>query len=135
MPIKRARKANFEPFESRTANGRYCRITKDMMSSPAWQTLDIFAKVLYLHIKIKYIPGKERDISFTYREGTQLMSSRTFTKNMDKLIEVGFIDLVEHRPFSALCNIYGLSHRWHKYGTPEFVQKTRPKFRRTKTLT
>jgi hypothetical protein len=124
---KRTRKANFESFESRTANSRYARITKDMISSPAWRELDIFAQVLYLHMKLKYTPGHEQNISFTYQEGQQLMSKKVFARSIDKLIEVGLIDLVEHWRYSQRPNVYGLSSRWHNYGEPGFKESKRVK--------
>jgi hypothetical protein len=129
MGQRRVRKANFQPFESSSENSPYVRITKNMINSPAWQELNCFEQTLYLHMKFKYNgkPGGEKDISFTYKEGEKLMSKRVFTRSMDKLIEVGLIDLVKHMPYSSSWNIYGLSDRWHDYGTPEFMIKTRPK--------
>ncbi len=137
MGQKNIRKANFHPFESRSENSPYARITKNMVNSPAWQQLNCFEQTLYLHMKLKYNgkPGSESDISFTYAEGQKLMSKKTFTRSMDNLMEVGLIDLVTHRPFSAACNIYGLSSRWHNYGTNDFKVKNRPKFNRSKSHT
>jgi len=134
MGQKNIRKANFHPFESRSENSPYARITKNMVNSQAWQQLNCFEQTLYLHMKLKYNgkPGSERDISFTYAEGQKLMCKQTFTKSIDKLIEIGLIDLVTHSPFSAACNIYGLSSRWHSYGTNEFKTMSRPKFNRSK---
>ncbi len=123
------RKANFEPFESRSKNSKYARITKDMISSEAWQQLDVYARLLYLHIKFKYSPGKEKDISFTYKEGQELMSKAKFTKSLDKLIEVGLIDLQEHWRFGKKRNIFALSSRWHMFGTKNFNKQMRPKFK------
>ena len=137
MGQKRIRKANFNSFESRSENSPYARITKNMVTSQAWQQLNCYEQTLYLHMKLKYNgkPGSERDISFTYAEGQKLMSKKTFTRSMDKLIEVGLIDLVTHRPFSAACNIYGLSRRWHNYGTNDFKIMSRPKFNRNRNHT
>ena len=105
-----------------------------MVNSPAWQELNTYEQTLYLHLKLKYTgkPGSERNIFFTYKEGEKLMSKRVFTRSLDKLIEVGLIDLVKHMPYSALRNIYGLSDRWHNYGTPEFKKETRPKRKSSK---
>lgn len=130
MATNRIRKPNFKSFESRSANSKHARITKDMVSSLAWETLDVYGQILYLNLKMRYTgkPGDERNIRFPYKEGLAIMSKRKFTESMDRLIEVGLVDLVEHRPFSALCNVYGLSDRWHHYGTPGFVKKARLKF-------
>ncbi len=129
MGQRRVRKANFHPFESKSENSPYARITRSMVNSPAWQELNCYEQTLYLQLKLKYTgkPGSEKDISFTYQEGEKLMSKRVFTRSIDKLIEVGLIDLVRHMPYSSLCNIYGLSDRWHDYGTAAFEHKLRPK--------
>jgi hypothetical protein len=136
MSRQRVLKANFHPFESRSENSPYARITRNMVNSQAWQELNPYEQALYLHMKLKYTgkPGSEKDISFTYKEGEKLMSKRVFTRSLDKLIEVGLIDLVRHMPYSALCNIYGLSDRWHEYGTPEFKLKARPKRKSSEVL-
>ncbi|MHB1325774.1 MAG: hypothetical protein ACYC0L_06145 [Thermoleophilia bacterium] len=55
------------------------------------------------------------------------MSKATFTKSLDKLIEVGFIDLVEHWRHAKKPTIFGLSARWHDYGTDRFKERKRPK--------
>ncbi len=129
MGQTRLRKANFHSFESITENSPYARITRNMVKSKAWQELNAYEQVLYLHLKLKYTgkPGSEKDLSFTYKEGENLMSKRTFTRSMDKLIAVGLVDLIRHMPYSQACNIYGLSDRWHNYGTEDFKSKTRPK--------
>ena len=127
MGQTRVRQANFLPFESASKNSAYARITRNMVKSRAWQELNTFEQVLYLHLKLKYKPGSEKDLSFTYKEGEKLMSKRTFTKSIDKLIAVGLVDLIRHAPYSQACNIYGLSDRWHDYGTVDFRDKKRPK--------
>jgi hypothetical protein len=129
MARPRLLQANFEPFESQSKHSPYARIARSMVNSLAWKELNPYEITLYLHLKLKYTgkPGGEKDISFTYKEGTKLMSKAVFTRSIDKLIEVGLVDLVRHMPYSSSCNIYGLSHRWHKYGTPDFKKKTRPK--------
>lgn len=129
MAQRRSRKANFHSFESRSENSPYARITRDMINSPAWKTLNVYEQILYIYFKLKYNgkPGSENNISFTYEEGMKLMSKRVFTRSVDQLIKLGFIDLLAHRPYSALCNLYGLSDRWHKYGTPDFIEKVRVK--------
>lgn len=123
-------KASFESYESKSVNSNYIRITHSMMNSSAWQELNCYEKVLYMELKKKHKgPATARNLSFTYKEGENLMAKRTFTKSIDKLIEVGLIDLERHKPYSVSCNIYALSDRWHKYGSSEFKEKYRPKIR------
>ncbi len=120
----------FKSFESTTSNGRWLRIAEDMLKSNAWQQLSVFEEALYLHMKSKFTVSKhgesnEKNISFTYREGMELMSKRRFTKAIDRLIETGFVDIVEHWRHAKKPTIYGLSPRWKDYGTERFKDQTR----------
>ena len=118
-------------FESATTNGRWVRIAGDMMDSLAWKELTVYEEALYLHIKNKFRVNRlgesnERDISFTYREAKQLMTPRRFTKAINRLHELGFIDFVEYWRHAKKPTIYGLSRRWRDYGTDRFETKPRP---------
>jgi len=118
----------FKDFESFSNNGRWTRIAGDMIQSKAWKALGVYEQSLYLHMKNKFRVNKqgdsnERNISFTYEEGQQLMSKARFIKAIDRLIEVGFIDLVEHWQHSKRPTIYGLSTRWKDYGTEQFKKE------------
>lgn len=133
----RARKANFETFESRTANSKYLRITADMLKSKAWAELDAYDITSYLYFKQKYHVKSNgdtngKDISLTYEEMKSVMCHDRFKKSVDNLLRVGFIDLVKHRPQIRECTIYGLSSRWHKYGQEDFKTHQRVKYTRTK---
>lgn len=129
---KKAKTWKFKNFESATSEGRFVRVAGDMLESQAWKKLDAFDQVLYLHIKNKFRVNQrgvsnERNISFTYREGQELMSKARFTKSLDKLIEVGFIDLEQHWRHAKKPTIFGLSARWREYGTASFKKATRSK--------
>jgi hypothetical protein len=134
---RRARKANFEAFECRTANSKYLRITADMMRSKAWAELDPFDITAYVYFKEKYHvkstgENNARDISLTYKEMEAVMSWGRYKKSVDNLLRVGLIDLVKHRPHTRDCTIYGLSSRWHKYGQEDVKTHQRVKFSRLK---
>lgn len=136
MP-KKKRPAH-QSFESTNEHGRFMKLTIDMIESKAWQALSVYEHALYMHIKAKYKginrngQDNSRDLSFTYEEGRQLMSPDRFTAAIDKLIETGLIDIVEHLPQARRPTIYGLSDRWHDYGRPEFKEQKRVKFKREK---
>ncbi len=131
--MARIRKASFEKFESISENSNYVRLTHSMLQSLAWKELPPDAVSVYLHLKAKYkfksSTGEHNahNLEMTYKEAAALhIPKKKFTKAIDKLLEVGLLDLVEHRPYSKLCNIYGLSTRWHKYGSPDFKEQKRP---------
>jgi len=86
--------------------------------------------------KKSYIISNNGEIIFTYSEARKKlgMPSSTFMKSIDKLIEVGLIDVIHAgsggRSPDGLhgdVSLYAISERWKTYGTPEFEIKTRPK--------
>ena len=114
----------FKSFESKTESGKHYRIAINMVESKAWEDLDIYARALYHELKAKYNkhydkkkPAQENanNISFTYKEGQQLMSKNKFTQARDSLIKNGFIKMVEYGRYAMNCNIYGLSELWQQY--------------------
>ncbi len=131
--MPRKKKPSHQSFESMSEQGRFIKLTVSMLSSPAWKALTVYEQALYLAIKEKYKgfnrngQDNSRDLSFTYEEGIELMSKTRFIKAIDRLIETGFIDLVRHLPQGREPTIYGLSDRWHAYGTPEFKEAKRIK--------
>lgn len=127
MPKKRKELFEFRPFESVNKHDKHLRITNSMMESKAWVSLSTHSMILYIYMKKKYNFNNADDISFTYKEGKELMSKAVFTKSLDQLIECGLIDVVEQNWSSRKCNIYGFSARWHKYGTSDFVEHSRIK--------
>lgn len=86
--------------------------------------------------------GKKRKIifiddgfTFPYAEAVGLgISGKTMHwKNLKKLVEVGFLDMVhqggwyrKHEKTSDY-SVYKFSERWRKYGTPEFVKVEKEK--------
>jgi hypothetical protein len=76
-------------------------------------------------------------ITFTYAEAERLGYSRaTFNRAVDKLIEVGFLDLIyqgeggyvlETGKIAGEASLYGLHDRWKHYGTDKFVEQKREK--------
>lgn len=81
----------------------------------------------------EYVTVNNGDITFTYREAEQKygIAKSTFQRAIDQLVDVGFIDVAT--PGSGLrrgATHYGISQRWRNYGTPDFVQKSRPRDQR-----
>ena len=76
-------------------------------------------------------------ITFTYAEAEKLGYPRpTFRRAIDKLIEVGLIDLTyqgqggyvsDNGEVLGESSLYGMSDRWQDYGTDNFVMKERKK--------
>jgi len=61
------------------------------------------------------------------------MKSSTFMKCIDRLIEVGLIDITHSGAGGRKgdVSLYALIERWRKYGTSDFIVKKRPKDNRS----
>jgi len=92
--------------------------------------------------KRKWETGRKRKIIYTddgfvfpYAEAEALKIAKTtqYWKNLIKLVEVGFLDVVhpggwyQKHEKEKDYSVYKLSERWRKYGTPEFEKAEKPK--------
>lgn len=128
MARRKKKDYGFKPFEkSSGADNRHIRITLDMLESSAWKKLTPYSILIYLNMKARYTGSNENDISLTYTEASELMNPRTFTKSIDQLIELGFIELVEQNWNKRKPNVYGFSEQWRYFGTAKFDVKQRKK--------
>jgi hypothetical protein len=65
---------------------------------------------------------------FTYCEAKKFgIPKSTFTRCIDKLITLGFVDVAE-RGTGYSPNTYSLSDRWQKFGSPDFEKSHRIKY-------
>ena len=103
-------------------DGSYSIIEHNLMESEAFEELSIYSKWLYVEFKRRFYGDNRRNIIFTYREAIKIMSINTFIKSRNKLIERGFIDVIKRGGLEKRPMIYGLSNRWKKYGTKDFVK-------------
>jgi len=131
------KKYKHRPFESKTDQGKYTKICNDMMTSPAWEALNLRQQGLYLRLKSKYTQkisngvmcwDNSEDISLPKSEWEAIYGDgRTFRADRDKLIECGFIHLVHSGKYSKEANIYGFSDEWKNVlavSTPKSGAKT-----------
>ncbi len=102
--------------------GRFAGITHKQRETEAFDGLTIHAKWLYLEFRFKYNGENEHNIIFTYQDAEKIMSKSTFIKSRNQLIERGFIDVIKRGGLEKQPVIYGLSNRWKKYGTEEFIK-------------
>jgi hypothetical protein len=118
----RKKRYKHQPFESRTEQGKFTKICNDMMESPAWESLNLRQRALYLELKSKFnvnkssgmvISENSQNISMPKSEWSLLYGDyRTFKADMDWLIELGFVKLVQSGKTTRTCNIYGLIGDW-----------------------
>lgn len=104
------KKAPFKSYEGKKSNDKHIRLTADMMTNKKFLNLPSSSKVLYMYMKL-WALGKEE---FEYAESlsSKYMSKMTFYSARDKLIENGFIDVVQTNKFAHIPNKYKFSSKW-----------------------
>lgn len=114
-------------FESANQNYDFTKICRDMQRSKAWKELSLRQHGLYLYLKAKFtvnsrtLENNSQDISIPTSEAKKLYGDlRTFRKDIDKLIELGFIKQNISGVPTMSVTIYGLSDKWKYYGTDKF---------------
>lgn len=124
--MSRKKQVTHFDFESKSERGAFTKICKDMQKSKAWENLLLRQQALYLHLKSKFTKYKDQstnqnDISIPKSEALTLYGDlRTFRKDIDKLIENGFIKQVASGFNTRTVNIYGFSEQWKYYGKEDF---------------
>jgi len=117
-------------------DGNYSVIEHNIINSEAWKGLKAHTKWLYFEFKLRFHGDNSRNIILTYMEAKKIMSIDTFIEDRKQLIERGFIDVIKRGGLEKQCMIYGLSNRWKKYGTKDFIkvdiEKTLPEIYTTK---
>jgi len=103
-------------------DGSYSVIEHNLANSEAFKNLSIHAKWLYMEFKFRFYGDNKKHIIFTHKEGIKILNNRMFIKCRNKLIENGLIDIIERGGFYHKPNIYGLSDRWKKFGTKDFIK-------------
>ena len=103
-------------------DGSYSVIEHNLANSEAFKNLNANTKWLYMEFKLRFHGDNRKNIIFTYQEAIKIMHQDTFTKCRNKLIENGLIDVIKRGGFYRQPTIYGLSDRWKKFGTKDFVK-------------
>ena len=100
----------------------YAQIEDKLVNSEGFKNLKAHTKWLFVEFRLRYRGNNPRNILFTEREAKKIMDLVTFRADYKKLIRLGFIDLVKRGGFYKQPHIFGLSKRWEKYGTKEFIE-------------
>lgn len=104
-------------------DGSYSLIEHNIINSEAFKNLSIHTKWLYMEFKLRFHGDNRKHIIFTYQEAIKIMHQDTFSKCRNKLIENGLIDVIKRGGFYNQPALYGLSDRWKKFGTKDFIKK------------
>lgn len=114
-----------------------------MMSSKAWFALRGRAHLVFSQFMLKrrlekqgkkghekWVIVNAKELVFTYKQAeAKGISKDQFCYAIEELIRCGFIDIEQEGSGTCkgACTLYGLSDRWMKFGTAEFVEKKRQK--------
>ena len=103
------KKLNFKNTNNKSSN-ECVILNEDLLKNKKFLNLPSSAKVLYAYMQLSALGKKE----FYYAESSssKYMSKMTFYSARDKLIENGFIEVVETNKFSHIPNKYKFSSKW-----------------------
>ncbi len=125
---------NNYPFESNNTRYDFIKICRDMTKSKAWLDLSLRQRQLYFEFKSKFrvnlktLETNQDNISIPKSEAIKMYGDlRTFRKDIDALIEHGFIYQKESGFNTRTVNIYAFSEKWKDYGTDKFNITTNEK--------
>ncbi len=121
---------------------------RELLKSKSYKSISAGAIHVYSHFMMKRKmnkighSGKARwaqinngELVFTYSEAERElgMPRSTFMNCLDRLIEVGLIDIAHSGSGGKKgdVSLYAISQRWRKYGTNEFIEKQRPRDNRS----
>ena len=114
-------------FESNNQKYDFTKICRDMQRSEAWKQLKLRQIGLYFILKSKFTANKytldtnKDNISMPTSEAKRYYGDlRTFRKDIDKLIDLGFIKQVVSGVPTMSVSIYGFSDNWKYYDTDNF---------------
>ena len=84
----------------------FVALGRGMLKSPEWRGLIPSAKIIYIHLKYKYVGHNNGDIELHYSELTDMMSKSTISRAFKELIDKEWV---------GVTNIGGLYRRRNKY--------------------
>lgn len=126
--VKRIKPPTNYDFESNNQRYDFTKICRDMQKSNAWKQLNLRQQGLYLYLKSKFtvnsktLDNNRNDISIPTKEAKKLYGDlRTFRKDIDILIDTGFIKQIISGVPTMSVSIYGFSDKWKYYGTDNFI--------------
>ncbi|MCK9378248.1 MAG: hypothetical protein M0P73_19190 [Syntrophobacterales bacterium] len=106
-------------------NKPFVMVPKDMLHSPAWESLSNPARVAWLHIALDQRSKDDQHLKLPYSQAGRLMDRKTFTVALRELQAKGFITVTKHGGLRGAgegksdCAEYGLSSGWRNWHPPK----------------
>ena len=92
--------------------GGFIAIENALLASEEWNGLSSRAIHVYILFRQKFNGKNEDDISITYDEVRDKMSSVKFSKALKELKDKGILITVRPGGFDRKCNIFSIRNRW-----------------------
>jgi len=96
--------------------GKFLVLEDRLLVSDQWKSLSSKAVHAYILFRQKFNGKNADDISLTYREVSPYMSSRTFRKALEELLNKELITLVSPGGLYRGCSIYSIKNQWSHLG-------------------
>lgn len=102
-----------KPGKRGKAYGSFVALERSMLRSDAWQKdLTNAEKVLYIHIKFKYVGSNNGEIVLHYSELKNLMAPATASRAFKGLLDKGWIEKTRQGGLYRYQNLYRLTGKY-----------------------
>jgi hypothetical protein len=82
----------------------FVMIRKDLLRDPNWRKLSSSAMVIYVYLRAKFNCGTFNEVSLSYSEMSDIMTSKTISNAFKELQSAGFIEKTKHGGlFGGVC--------------------------------
>ncbi|MCX5750866.1 MAG: hypothetical protein NT099_04255 [Candidatus Saganbacteria bacterium] len=83
----------------------FVMLRKDLLKDPEWQRLSSSAKIIYIYLRAKFNCKTYSEVSLSYSEVKDMMSTKTISRAFKELQEKGFIEKVKQGGlFGGICS-------------------------------
>lgn len=74
----------------------FVMIRRDLLKDPEWRKLSNSAKIVYIYLRSKFNYKTLSEVTLTYSELKDMMSTATQSKSFKELIKGGWIEKTKH---------------------------------------
>lgn len=105
---------------------------KELPGSPKYILFQFLCKRRFVKMNGSYQFVNDKELVFTYEDALNKHGypASKFTRAIDELFKYGFISIEKYGGHAkGNWTLYGLSDRWKKYGTEDFIVKERSRLK------
>jgi hypothetical protein len=131
LPNSKKKPNKKKPFEHINRPG-FAMITNEVICSPAFKQLTNTARTAYTLLRAQVKKKGQSEVIYPYSHATDYMERRSFSKAIQQLIEVGFIEKKQSGGLYRRTNIYLFSDKWRGFKAGAENHSTREKIKERK---